>query len=118
LAKKIEIPVSAPKIRNPTIKGSTVPSYCIPMKVPKGTEIKVDTEPTIAAPIPAICPRGSIAIAFRFPKSIPIKKTVDNKYAIKIVREGTGIMVFVKMKKVTDIVSIANEAVLTISFIP
>ena len=39
-----------------------------------GTAITVDTNPLIAAPIPAICPRGCIAKARRFPNKKPIEK--------------------------------------------
>lgn len=79
LARNIEQAVRVPKTRKPKTNGLTVPSYCIPIYVPNGTEMKVETEPTIAAPIPAICPKGSMAIELRFPNNTPTKKTVEHK---------------------------------------
>jgi len=69
----------APKTAKPITKGTTVPLYDRPIYTPNGTEINVDTEPTIAAPIPAIWPNGSIANEFKLPKSIPVQKTVAHK---------------------------------------
>ncbi len=64
--------VKAPKIAKPKTMGSTVPSYAMPISVPKGTAIREDREPTTAAPTPATCPNGSIAKEFRLPNKIPM----------------------------------------------
>ena len=53
------------------------------MIVPNGIDSNVEREPTMAAPIPAICPRGSMAKEFMLPNKIPMQKKVNMRYAIK-----------------------------------
>lgn len=43
-----------------------------------GTEIILLRDPIIAAPKPAIAPRGCIAIELTLPNKIPIQKNVQN----------------------------------------
>ena len=51
-------------------------------------EIKVEREPTMAEPIPARCPNGSIARVFWFPNKMPTKKNVSMIYAIRNAKGG------------------------------
>ena len=45
-----------------------------PIQALMGTDIAVARNPVIAAPIPAICPKGSMAMDRRFPKRNPTAK--------------------------------------------
>ncbi len=42
--------------------------------VPKTNEITVELAPTIAEPIPAMCPNYSMAMALKLPKRMPMQK--------------------------------------------
>ena len=44
------------------------------MPAPSGVATKVDSEPTTAAPTPAMWPSGSMASAFMLPKRMPMQK--------------------------------------------
>ena len=69
-----------PQIEKPNTKGKTFPLKALAIAIPKGIEIKEERDPITAAPTPAMCPRGSIAKALRFPKrkAIPGKITIMN----------------------------------------
>ena len=54
--------------------GSAVNVTNFPITILMGTAISVEIKPVIAAPIPAICPTGSIAIALKFPNKNPKQK--------------------------------------------
>ena len=72
--------------------GKTVPLNCCPMSAPSGTEIKDDIDPTTDAPTPAICPKGSIARATKFPYKIPKQKKAG---IIKAINKNKGGMPFI-----------------------
>ena len=54
-----------------------------------GTENKLEKQPIIAAPSPAISPSGCMAMAFKFPNKIPTKKNPTNITAIVRTRGGS-----------------------------
>ena len=68
-----------PQKKKPINKGRAVVSIKLPTKVAIGTAIMVETNPLIAAPIPAMCPIGSIAKARVFPNKKPIAKNCNQK---------------------------------------
>ena len=76
------------QIEKPTNIGSAVSFTYLPIRVLIGTDIKVEINPVIAAPIPAICPIGSMAKALRFPKRNPIAKNCNPKNSNRISMEG------------------------------
>ena len=67
-----------PQIAKPVTNGRTVPLKALAITIPMGIEMREEREPITAAPTPAMCPNGSIARAFRFPKrkAIPGKTTI------------------------------------------
>ena len=69
-----------PSTEKPVAIGINVPSYICPINVPIVMDIIDETQPVIAAAIPAICPIGSIASAFRFPKVNPKQKNKTAAY--------------------------------------
>ena len=77
-----------PQIENPINKGNAVLEVNLPINVLIGTAIIVDINPVIAAPIPAICPTGSIAKALKFPNKKPIAKNCKPKKVSRIPIEG------------------------------
>ena len=57
-----------------------VPSYARPIRIPNPELINVVTAAKTAEAVPAICPRGSMALAVQFPNKIPKqKKTIIKK---------------------------------------
>ena len=67
------------QIENPIKIGSAVNVTNFPITILMGTAISVEIKPVIAAPIPAICPTGSIAIALKFPNKNPKQKNWSEK---------------------------------------
>ena len=59
-----------------------------PIKVAMGTAIMVETNPLIAAPIPAICPNGCMAKDLTLPKRNPTEKNWTAKKQIRIKISG------------------------------
>ena len=59
-------------------KGYKVSLKNEPINIDNNEPTKVDKAPTIAAPIPAIFPKGSIAKALKLPKVNPKQKKVTN----------------------------------------
>jgi len=83
-----------PQIENPINIGKAVVLIKLPIKILIGTENTVATKPVIAAPIPAICPIGSIIKARAFPKINPNIKNCIPKNKISI--STGGFIAFVK----------------------
>ena len=69
-----------PHARNPINTGKTESTTKLPINALIGTAIKVARHPVKAAPIPAMCPKGCMARARKFPK---IKPTAKNSSAKK-----------------------------------
>ena len=65
------------RIAMPIKSGITVPLNICPIIVPNKIAINNPMDPITLAAIPAICPRGSIAKAFKFPNNIPKQKNID-----------------------------------------
>ena len=63
--------------RKPQVTGINVLLYNWPIAVPITNAIIEETEPIIAAAIPATCPIGSIAIALVLPKINPKQKKIN-----------------------------------------
>ena len=61
--------------------------------------MSVDSEPTTAAPTPAIWPRGFIANALRLPNKIPKPKNVNKKYKVSDHNGGCPLLIDVTPKK-------------------
>ena len=76
------------QIENPMKIGSTVSLTNFPITILIGTAISVEIKPVIAAPIPAIWPTGSIAIALKFPNKNPKQKNWSEKNDRIIIRGG------------------------------
>ena len=72
-----------PQIARPTNMGHT--DFCIklPTKAAIGIENKVEINPVIAAPIPAIWPIGSIAMERKLPHIKPRQKNCNERNPIK-----------------------------------
>ena len=75
---KINIEIR-PHTKKPINKGSVVSNTKRPIYVLIGTAIRVAINPVIAAPIPAICPIGSMASALKFPNKKPMAKNCAAK---------------------------------------
>ena len=72
--KRIIITESKPKKVKPINKGKADVFTKLPIKLAIGTATTVETKPLIAAPIPAICPKGSIAKLRKLPNRNPTAK--------------------------------------------
>ena len=83
-----------PNIKNPDAKGMSVPSYICPKVDPRVRDMTDDTAPKKADASPAICPMGSIAIAFMLPKVSPKQKNIMDAHSIKTSREGGASIVW------------------------
>ncbi len=80
-----------------------MPVNCAPIAHPIGMDIKVDKEPTTAAPNPAICPIGSIASALKLPKRIPQQKKASSNHVMNSHRFGTPSVAKTTRRKMNDI---------------
>src|SRR3989339_680353 len=78
-----------PRQAKPEAIGIKVSSYSCPIKTPSPAEISVEKVPTTAAPIPAIFPKGSMAMALRLPKRIAIHIKLAAKNNINAQKGGT-----------------------------
>ena len=63
----------------PIKRGKTEVLTKSPIKLAIGTAKTVEINPLIAAPIPAICPSGSMAKALKFPNKKPTEKNCSAK---------------------------------------
>ena len=73
------------------VSDRAVPSWLWPAAVHISSEIRVDREPTTAAPAPAIWPKGSMASAFRLPKGMPTRKErASGKRLMNRAKAGPG----------------------------
>ena len=79
-----------PQTVNPINTVSAVLVTNRPTSVPIGTESMVAINPVMAAPMPAMCPMGSIAIERRFPNKNPMAKNCTAKNPIKTSTLGLG----------------------------
>ena len=68
-------------MRKPIKMGRARSAMNFPIKILIGTALSVDINPVIAAPIPAIWPMGSMAIALKFPNKKPMEKNCIPKKA-------------------------------------
>ncbi len=78
-----------------------------PIKVLIGTAIMVEMNPVMAAAIPAIWPKGSMASARRFPKRKPIAKNCKAKKASRTSTPGFSL----PKKKITYSNEIIKKAI-------
>ena len=68
--------------------GRTLSITNCPIKALMATPIIVAIKPVMAAPIPAICPTGSMARERRFPKRKPTAKNCNAKKVSRIPNGG------------------------------
>src|SRR5688572_23433593 len=105
-AKRIIISDNKLNTKNPVVMGIRVLLYICPIAVPIHIEIMEETEPMMAAAIPATCPIGSIAMAFRLPKIKPKQK--NNTVAkIKNIHSDMGVIAC-STKNIVDVITITN----------
>ena len=75
------------KITKPLVIGNNVPLYNCPIIEARIKDYTEDDAPIIAEAIPATCPIGSIAIAFKLPNKVPNNKNRMHAYNINIQKE-------------------------------
>ena len=76
------ITAKIPKTEKPINSGNTDVLTKLPIKCAIGTANTVERKPLIAAPTPAICPKGCIANARKFPNKNPTAKNCAAKKEI------------------------------------
>ena len=86
--KIIVINPKAGNATNPATKGKIVPLKRLPTKTASGIDIRLDVAEVMAAPIPAICPKGSMQRAMRFPNKRPVQKNMAAKIVTKTTKGG------------------------------
>ena len=62
------------KMTKPPVIGINVPLYSCPIMEARISDKTEDAAPIMAEAIPATCPIGSIAIAFKLPNKVPNNK--------------------------------------------
>ena len=72
-----------PNPTKPIAIGVIVVSIKLPTSTAEGTDMILLNEPMIAAPSPAVSPRGCIAMELRLPNKMPIQKNAANKILTK-----------------------------------
>ena len=77
-----------PQIAKPMNMGNTDFWIKLPTNAAMGMDNKVEIKPVIAAPIPAICPIGSMAMERKFPHIKPKQKNCKERNPINIATSG------------------------------